>query len=281
MTTISAPAEGEQTARGTKTRGRPGSPRELRLYRGGAAQTAFTLIELLVVIAIIAILAGLLLPVLAGAKAKAQGIKCQGNLKQLQLGWHMYIDDNGDRLPPQNPGTDAAGFLVGLPGSWILGTVLNETTSSNIEHGVLFPYNGSVAIYHCPADKSTIAGQKRLPRARSYSLDWYLGVDPKVFFDPRTKLRFSQIVSPGPAQVYALVDEDALSINDATFFDPEAFGEWGDLPAIRHSLRSNLSFADGHVEAWRWRWLKKKSAPPANADDKLDLQRLWQASPGL
>ncbi len=52
------------------------------------------------VIAIIAILAGLLVPVLGKAKAKAQGIQCLGNLKQLQLGWQMYADDHDDRLVP-------------------------------------------------------------------------------------------------------------------------------------------------------------------------------------
>jgi prepilin-type N-terminal cleavage/methylation domain-containing protein len=70
-------------------------PSHSLLSKGNSASfSAFTLIELLVVIAIIAILASLLLPALGKAKAKAQGIQCLANLRQLTLAWQLYANDH-------------------------------------------------------------------------------------------------------------------------------------------------------------------------------------------
>jgi prepilin-type N-terminal cleavage/methylation domain-containing protein len=100
--------------------------------------SGFTLIELLVVIAIIAILAALLLPALAKGKAAGQSACCRSNLRQLQTAYLMYVDQNGDRLPP-NQCRAVPGDRENLPGSWVVGNAQRDTNATNIQAGVLFP----------------------------------------------------------------------------------------------------------------------------------------------
>jgi prepilin-type N-terminal cleavage/methylation domain-containing protein len=168
-------------------------------------RSGFTLIELLVVIAIIAILAGMLLPGLARAKSKAQATACLNQLKQLQLCWQMYTDDNADVMPPNKWSGDASG-ATSLAGSWITGDTRVDRNTTNIQNGILFSYNRSVAIYHCPVDVSTVLTKPPLLRTRSYSLNSWLNGMEWPENTPSRFVRASQLANPGPSQVFTFLD---------------------------------------------------------------------------
>lgn len=226
---------------------------------------AFTLVELLVVIAVIAILAALLLPALSRSKVAAQSLECLNNLKQLELCWHLYASDNNDFLPPNNSmfTSTNADLLHGI--SWLPDLdARTEIDPSNIVSGVLFQYNTSLAIYHCPADESVLedAAGNKLPQLRwrsynmSQSVNGWPDFDPVIFQLIPAWKKFTEIRHPNPSALFVFIDESSGSIMDSQFGNPPIGnyweGTWWDLPSDRHNRGANLSFADGHVEHWKW-----------------------------
>lgn len=249
------------------------------LSRGVKAFHAFTLIELLVVIAIIAILAAILMPVLEKAKKRAEMAYCLNNMKQLQLAYQMYVNDNNDWLPWNATGGNAGG----VP-SWItngVATVLFD----GIRGGVLYQYNHNVKIYVCPTTiartvqtqgtevlkarqeygaSGIVAGTPE-PLNRTCSINYPLGGYTATSTGAGALLatgvyainKYSQMIAPNPtpAQMIVFCDENEWSVDDGDFaMYPAGSGQnvWWNTPGSRHLNGTTWSFADGHCEYWRW-----------------------------
>jgi len=239
------------------------------LDRQRGARGGFTLIELLVVIAIIAILAAMLLPALAKAKQKAQGVQCMSNGKQLQLAWTMYADDNNNSLVPnQNEdGNVAPSWAKGIL-SWAANTTDNTNTTFLVggTGALMGPYAKNASIFHCPADMYTCSmyGQQTL-RVRSISMNGFIQggaygqADVSTWYSGwRAYNKMSDITAPVPSNLIVFVDEHPDSINDGWWITEVGGnltanpGTWEDLPASYHNGACGFSFADGHSEIHKW-----------------------------
>jgi prepilin-type N-terminal cleavage/methylation domain-containing protein/prepilin-type processing-associated H-X9-DG protein len=219
---------------------------------------AFTLIELLVVIAIIAILAGLLLPVLGRAKAKAYAVQCISDQKQMLIAWNLQATDNSDVLAYNVPGSSGhlGGWVDGVM-SWSVST--ENTNDVLMLQGQLGPYVKNPLIYHCPADRSMAPGYN-LPRVRSISMDFTVGDKSS---NGTHNVTYADIwpnfLKMGdfkhPDMTWVFVDEHSDSINDGFMCIPTSDGDrtvWSDLPASYHNGAAGFGFADGHAEIHKW-----------------------------
>jgi prepilin-type N-terminal cleavage/methylation domain-containing protein len=246
----------------------------------------FTLIELLVVIAIIAILAALLLPALAGAKKRAQGIGCLSNMRQLQLAAILYGNNNDDSVPANGTlhfcgdnSTEAGGHPNWVDGSFyspinypaygerpvgcatnpfFLGVQGKTGTFGGSTYtliGSIGGYAKSAGAYHCPADEY-LDPTYHVLRVRSCSANFYVdgtgvgnGGGYKVF------KKFSDWGGRlAASDCFVYLDENPQSLNDG-WFDYIVNGNppnVNDTPAVNHGYNSSFSFADGHAEFQLW-----------------------------
>jgi len=201
---------------------------------------AFTLIELLVVVAIISILAAILFPVFARARENARRASCQSNLKQIGLGFMMYVQDYDERLPTST--NNAAGSFT-----WPDGTV-SARSYWNLK---IYPYVKSIQIFSCP----------------SADHQWKGGPDSGITYGVNSILFYSATdIGPSlasidnPSQTLLLADSENTTNSTlgnytiSQFFTTTATRGF---VSDRHLNGGVIAFADGHV---KWLSISRDSA---------------------
>lgn len=230
--------------------------------------SAFTLLELLVVMSIISMLMAIVLPSLRRAREIGKAVVCQSNIKQLTLAWTMYSSSNNDKLCAADTEWNGVrpwdGVIRpdGISNFWVSdgpGMPYNDFcgTEKAIKNGVLWPYVESLDLYKCLSDKGGFV--------RSYSILHAMGSIHNVNGE-RNFYRYGNISMPSQKGVFmevALFPDrtipdghmEGVGRDGLNFIDTFSNTWLGQILLLtyRHNNGCNISYADGHVEPFKWK----------------------------
>ena len=215
-------------------------------------KAGFTLVELLVVVGIIAALLALLLPALGRAREAARAVACAGNIRQIGIATLAYAGRNQGYLPVPVLGTNLMG---GLPESAIWGT--SQPGILDFSQGTLIPDLGgprlAEELFKCPTDEeprqlSAFHIVPFMPHNISYIFNAHVVDSYNVRLGWKSK-RITKIRCPA-RKVLLYENGDCPGLNAVPVaYDPSVYKESVHLIiALRHHNRSNVFYADGHVE---------------------------------
>ncbi len=265
------------------------------MKRNSPPAGAFTLIELLVVVAIIAILAAMLLPALSRAKARAQAVYCLGNLKQLQLAWQLYANENREFIAGNDwQGEAGANGTPRGNANWVTGWLdprqannpdnTNTLLLVNSQWTDLGPDTQSATLYRCPTSAIQVQeGNAFYPLARTVSMNGWMGYNSSRW-NPGYQLfrKTTELVRLAPTDALTFVDERDDSIDDGYFAIDLTVAQLANLPAGYHAGAGAVTFADGHAEIHRWRSREVLARQPtATVTVKHEFQAVAGDNPDL
>jgi len=226
----------------------------------------------------------------SGGRERAKRAVCLKNLKQLTLAWTQYADDNdgflvngeafngGDGTAPIPTGGRHAGERwwtgddVG-PGEQLP----KEVQLQAIKAGALWLYCLNLKLYRCPTGNrgemrhyTIVDSMNGIPRTGTIAAGVWI----------KNRMR---IYKPGERAVF--IDEGRVTPDSyATHY---VYERWWDPPHVRHGEGTNLSFADGHSEYWKWKGKKMRDTGrmqnpthqmvPETQEEKEDLYRMQRA----
>jgi len=207
-------------------------------------------------------------------------------LKQLQVAWQLYSLDNREKLA-------TSGYMAPVEQTaWVDGWLdFNPGNTDNTNTAALqnpnrskFALYTSLGVYKCPADRSAVTiGGISYPRVRSMGMSQAFG--PGDWLDPagplvnptsrryRVYYKTGDLINPGPARTYVLLDEHPDSINAGGFanmmVESPSAARIIDFPASFHNGAAGISFADGHAEIRKW--VDPRTKPPVRYNNNLQL----------